>query len=158
MSGSVNKVLLVGHLGKDPESKATNDGRKVVWFSLVTSERWTDKGSGEQRVGTLHSEAWLSPYRGSHARMQGDHVKRKRHRISQTGSRLFRSGEANVARHGSEANAGFGRTPARTGTTGREGRRIRPDMKSLPDVLVGPAVDVAERELHQNIKVTLPRE
>jgi single-strand DNA-binding protein len=52
MSGSVNKVILVGHLGKDPESKATNDGRKVVWFSIATSDRWTDKDSGEKRERT----------------------------------------------------------------------------------------------------------
>jgi single-strand DNA-binding protein len=52
MSGSVNKVILVGHLGKDPESKATNDGGKVVWFSLATSDRWRDKNTGERRERT----------------------------------------------------------------------------------------------------------
>jgi single-strand DNA-binding protein len=52
MAGSVNKVILVGNLGKDPESRTMQNGRKVVSFSLATSESWTDKGSGERKDKT----------------------------------------------------------------------------------------------------------
>lgn len=52
MSGSVNKVILVGNLGADPEVRALNNGGKVAQFSVATSERWRDKNSGEQRERT----------------------------------------------------------------------------------------------------------
>lgn len=52
MSGSVNKVILVGNLGSDPEVRALNNGGKVAQFSVATSERWRDKNSGEQRERT----------------------------------------------------------------------------------------------------------
>ncbi|HVB41034.1 MAG TPA: single-stranded DNA-binding protein [Terriglobales bacterium] len=47
MSRSVNKVILLGRLGKDPELKYTPSGQAVTKFSLATSERWKDKNSGE---------------------------------------------------------------------------------------------------------------
>ena len=49
MSGSVNKVILVGNLGKDPVVRRMNSGESVVSFSLATSENWRDKASGERR-------------------------------------------------------------------------------------------------------------
>lgn len=49
---SVNKVILVGNLGKDPEVRSTQDGRKIVSFSMATSDRWTDKTTGEKRENT----------------------------------------------------------------------------------------------------------
>ena len=49
---SVNKVILVGNLGRDPEVRTTNNGSKVVQLSIATSERWRDRGSGEQREKT----------------------------------------------------------------------------------------------------------
>jgi single-strand DNA-binding protein len=52
MAGSVNKVILVGNCGKDPEIKRTQDGRALANLSLATSERWTDKNSGEKREKT----------------------------------------------------------------------------------------------------------
>ena len=52
MSGSINKVILVGNLGKDPEVRAMQNGDKVVQLSIATSERWKDKNSGEQRDRT----------------------------------------------------------------------------------------------------------
>ena len=52
MSGSVNKVILVGRLGADPDTRTMNNGNKVVNLSLATSERWRDKQSGEQREKT----------------------------------------------------------------------------------------------------------
>ncbi len=52
MAGSVNKVILVGNLGKDPEVRSMNNGGEVVSFSLATSESWNDKQSGEKRDKT----------------------------------------------------------------------------------------------------------
>jgi single-strand DNA-binding protein len=52
MAGSVNKVILVGNLGRDPEVRFSQAGNKIVNFSLATSERWKDKSSGEQREKT----------------------------------------------------------------------------------------------------------
>jgi single-strand DNA-binding protein len=52
MAGSVNKVILVGNLGKDPEIRSTNDGTKVASLSVATSETWKDRQSGERREKT----------------------------------------------------------------------------------------------------------
>ncbi|MBF0094299.1 MAG: single-stranded DNA-binding protein, partial [Alphaproteobacteria bacterium] len=48
----VNKVILVGNLGKDPEVRHSQDGGKIVTFTLATSESWKDKGSGERKEKT----------------------------------------------------------------------------------------------------------
>lgn len=52
MAGSVNKVILVGNLGRDPESKSFASGGKVVKFSLATSESWNDRASGDRKEKT----------------------------------------------------------------------------------------------------------
>lgn len=52
MAGSVNKVILVGNLGRDPEVRTMNDGSPVVNLSLATSENWRDKNTGERREKT----------------------------------------------------------------------------------------------------------
>jgi single-strand DNA-binding protein len=52
MAGSVNKVILVGNLGADPEVRHTQDGRPVVNLRLATSESWRDKQSGERKERT----------------------------------------------------------------------------------------------------------
>ncbi len=52
MAGSVNKVILIGNLGKDPEARSMNNGGEVVSFSLATSENWNDKASGERKEKT----------------------------------------------------------------------------------------------------------
>jgi len=52
MAGSVNKVILVGNLGRDPEVRSTQDGMKIVQLSLATSESWKDRASGERRERT----------------------------------------------------------------------------------------------------------
>ena len=52
MAGSVNKVILLGNLGRDPDIRATQDGNKIVNLSIATSERWKDRNSGEQREKT----------------------------------------------------------------------------------------------------------
>ena len=52
MAGSVNKVILIGNLGKDPEVRTTQDGSKIVSFTLATSETWNDRASGERKERT----------------------------------------------------------------------------------------------------------
>ena len=52
MAGSVNKVILVGNLGRDPEVRHSQAGAKIVNFSLATSESWKDKNTGERREKT----------------------------------------------------------------------------------------------------------
>ena len=52
MAGSVNKVILVGNLGRDPEVRHTQDGKKIVNMSIATSETWRDRGTGERKERT----------------------------------------------------------------------------------------------------------
>lgn len=52
MAGSVNKVILVGNLGKDPVIRTTQSGQKIATLSVATSESWTDKRSGERKERT----------------------------------------------------------------------------------------------------------
>ena len=52
MSGSLNKVMLIGRLGQDPEVRSTQDGRSLCTFSIATSESWNDKNTGEKREKT----------------------------------------------------------------------------------------------------------
>jgi single-strand DNA-binding protein len=52
MAGSVNKVILIGNLGADPEIRRTQDGRPIANLRLATSETWRDKASGERREKT----------------------------------------------------------------------------------------------------------
>jgi single-strand DNA-binding protein len=52
MAGSVNKVILIGNLGKDPEIKSFQNGGKIANFSIATSEQWKDKMTGERKERT----------------------------------------------------------------------------------------------------------
>ncbi len=52
MAGSVNKAIIIGNLGRDPEVRNTQSGAKVVNLSVATSETWKDRGSGERREKT----------------------------------------------------------------------------------------------------------
>ena len=52
MAGSVNKVILVGNLGADPEIRRTQDGRPIANLRVATSESWRDRNSGERREKT----------------------------------------------------------------------------------------------------------
>ena len=52
MAGSVNKVILIGNLGRDPEIRTTQDGTRVANLSIATSENWRDKNSGERKEKT----------------------------------------------------------------------------------------------------------
>ena len=49
---SINKVILVGNLGQDPEIRSTQDGREIASFSLATSDSWKDKNTGEKKDKT----------------------------------------------------------------------------------------------------------
>ncbi|MEM8957607.1 MAG: single-stranded DNA-binding protein [Pseudomonadota bacterium] len=61
MAGSVNKVILIGNLGRDPEVRTFQNGGKVVNLRIATSERWRDKNTGENREKTeWHSVAIFS--------------------------------------------------------------------------------------------------
>jgi len=52
MAGSVNKVILIGNLGRDPEIRSTQDGREIANITIATSETWKDKNSGERKEKT----------------------------------------------------------------------------------------------------------
>lgn len=52
MAGSVNKVILIGNLGRDPEIRSTQDGREIANLAIATSESWRDKNTGERREKT----------------------------------------------------------------------------------------------------------
>ena len=52
MAGSVNKVILVGNLGRDPELRSTQEGKRIANFTLATSESWRDRASGERKERT----------------------------------------------------------------------------------------------------------
>jgi single-strand DNA-binding protein len=49
---SINKVILIGNVGQNPEIRSTNDGREIASFSIATSDSWKDKNSGEKREKT----------------------------------------------------------------------------------------------------------
>ena len=52
MAGSINKEILVGNVGQDPQTRTMQSGQKVVSFSLATSDRWRDRTTGEQKEQT----------------------------------------------------------------------------------------------------------
>ena len=52
MAGSINKVILVGNLGRDPEVRTTQDGRELVNMTIATSESWKDRNTGERKERT----------------------------------------------------------------------------------------------------------
>jgi single-strand DNA-binding protein len=52
MAGSVNKVILIGNLGRDPEVRSMQDGNKIVQLSVATSEQWKDRNSGDRKERT----------------------------------------------------------------------------------------------------------
>lgn len=52
MAGSLNKVTLIGNLGRDPEIRSTNEGKEIASFTIATSESWKDRATGEKREKT----------------------------------------------------------------------------------------------------------
>lgn len=68
MAGSVNKVTIIGSLGRDPESRSFQNGGKVVNLSVATSETWKDKNSGEKKERTeWHSVAIMAEHAARYA-------------------------------------------------------------------------------------------
>ena len=58
MAGSVNKVILVGNLGKDPEIRTTQDGTKIVNLTLATSETWNDRAVAASARNAPSGTGW----------------------------------------------------------------------------------------------------
>lgn len=52
MAGSVNKAIIIGNVGRDPEVRSTQDGREIATLTIATSESWKDKNSGEKKEKT----------------------------------------------------------------------------------------------------------
>ena len=75
MAGSVNKVILVGNLGNDPEVKAFDNGGEVVNMSIATSENWKDKQTGEQQERTEWHRVKMF---GRLAEIAGEYLKKGR--------------------------------------------------------------------------------
>ena len=65
MSRSLNKVMLIGNLGADPEVRTTNNGSRVAQFSLATSRQWTSQGGEKQEKTEWHRCVAWNPSRGS---------------------------------------------------------------------------------------------
>ena len=82
---SVNKVILVGNLGRDPEVRTTSNGSKVVQLSIATSERWRDRATGEQREKTEWHRVVIFNERLAD-------VADKLRRVRETGSTVFGAG------------------------------------------------------------------
>lgn len=74
MAGSVNKVILVGNVGKDPEIRMTQDGRPIANLSLATSESWRDKSSGERKEKTEWHRIVI--FNEGLAKIAGEYVKK----------------------------------------------------------------------------------
>lgn len=70
---SVNKVIIVGHLGRDPETRYMPDGAAITNVSIATSYQWTDKGSGEKKEET---EWHRVIFRGKLAEVAGEYLKK----------------------------------------------------------------------------------
>ena len=85
MAGSVNKVILVGNLGRDPEVRSTQDGSKIVNLSIATSERWKDKNTGDsaKRPNGIALSSLTTPLAGSPSNI----FAKARHAISKASCR-----------------------------------------------------------------------
>ncbi|MBL4719919.1 MAG: single-stranded DNA-binding protein [Alphaproteobacteria bacterium] len=83
MAGSINKVILVGNLGRDPEIRMTQNGTKVVNMRLATSERWRDKSSGDMQERT----EWHSIV------IFNDHLAGVAERFLRKGSKIYIEGQ-----------------------------------------------------------------
>lgn len=78
----VNLVILIGHLGKDPDVRYTPDGKAITNFNLATSEKWKDKNTGESRDKTEWHRVVLF---GGLAKIAGDYLKK--------GSKIYLEGK-----------------------------------------------------------------
>ena len=119
---SVNKVLLIGHLGADPEVRSFQNGGKVCNMRLATSERWKDKGSGELRERT----EWHSVV------ITGDGLVRIAEQYLRKGSRIYVEGKLQTRkwqdrngndRYATEVVVGFGGVLVMLDTQGGSSRQ-----------------------------------
>ena len=82
---SVNKVILIGNLGRDPETRYTADGAAVTNITIATSDRWKDKASGEMKEATeWHHVAFF----GRLAEIAGEYLKKAGPSMSKAGCAL----------------------------------------------------------------------
>ena len=107
MAGSVNKVILIGNLGADPEIRRTQDGRPIANLRVATSESWKDERSGERRERTewhrvvifnegLGKTAERYLEKGAKVFLEGKLTTRKWHRQGRSRALLDRSGAAGL--------------------------------------------------------------
>ena len=154
MAGSLNRVTLLGNLGKDPEVTSLTNGGKVCKFSIATSESWTDKNSGEKKEKTeWHNiviwqeglvkvaEKYLK--KGSKVLIEGKMQTRKWEKdgidrystevvLQGFGSSLILLGDAGGGRR-SDGDSDSGIAPARTAGTGAGARQSRFDNSDMDD-------------------------
>ena len=83
MAGSVNKVILIGNLGRDPETRQTQDGRPIVNMSVATSETWKDRQTGERRERTEWHRVVIF----------GEHLAEIAQRYLRKGSKVYLEGQ-----------------------------------------------------------------
>ena len=138
MAGSVNKVILVGNLGADPEIRRLNSGDPVVNLRIATSESWRDKNSGERKEKTEWHQVVI--FNDNLAKVAEQYLKKgmkvyiegalqtRKWRKGRRGAVLDRDRAAEVPRRA--ADAGF----ARAGRRRRPGRlfRRRPRLRLRP--------------------------
>lgn len=107
MAGSVNKVILIGNLGQDPEVKSFQNGGKICNLRIATSENWKDKATGERKERT----EWHS------VTIQGDGLVGVAERFLRKGSKVYIEGQlrtrkwqdsAGNDRYSTEVNVGMG--------------------------------------------------
>jgi single-strand DNA-binding protein len=95
MAGSVNKVILVGNLGKDPKVSTLNSGDKVVSFTLATTESWKDKNSGERREKT----EWHNIV------IYNDNIGRVAEQYCRKGSKVYLEGQIQTRKYNDQSGA-----------------------------------------------------
>lgn len=151
MAGSVNKVILIGNLGKDPEIRSMQSGGKIANLTMATSEDWTDKASGERkskvewhRVSIFNDrivdvvERFVK--KGSKIYVEGSLTTRKW--TDQSGVEKY-STEVNIGRFNGQLTlldskgVGDAPSPRRSGGT-HQTRDVRGDLRETPN---GPDLD-----------------
>lgn len=93
MAGSVNKAILIGHLGRDPETRTFQNGGRIVTFRLATSETWRDKTSGERQERTQ----WHSVV------VFNENLVRVAEQYLRKGSKVYVEGQIETRRHTDQA-------------------------------------------------------
>ncbi len=102
MSRGVNKVILVGHLGADPETRYTNSGTAVTELRIATSESWTDKQSGERQERTEWHRVTLW---GKLAEIAGEYLKKGRQVYIEGSLRTEEYEKDGITRYSTKVNA-----------------------------------------------------